>query len=161
MAERAGPVRRILASVIDLVIFWIAAYLISILIEPPLRARIQTQWRADYVLSLIMTMLWLLYTSLEMIVAATPGKIFLDLRIARSDGAEAPTSMLLMRWSTKQLPAILSVFHLLTLSDNLAALSSLTNLIVCVGCLQMLDEDRRSWLDQWAHTAVVRESKPV
>ncbi|HEV8377753.1 MAG TPA: RDD family protein, partial [Tepidisphaeraceae bacterium] len=126
-------------------------------IEPPLRARIQTEWRADYVLSLIMIMLWLLYSSLEMIVAATPGKILLDLRIARVDGVDAPRSTLVMRWSTKQLPAILMVFQMLTFSDFLAALSSLTNFIVCIGCLQMLDENRLSWLDQWAHTAVIRE----
>jgi len=147
MSERARPIRRILASVIDLVIFWIAAGLISVLIGPPLRARIQTEWRAEYVLSLITMGLWLLYSSLEMIVAATPGKIFLDLRIARVDGAEAPTSMLAMRWSAKQLPYILMVFHILTFSDFLGAMASLTNGIVWIGCLQMLDEDRRSWLD--------------
>jgi uncharacterized RDD family membrane protein YckC len=146
-----------LASIIDLGIFWIAAWLISLLIEPPLRARIQTEWRADYVLTIITLVLWLLYSSLEMIVAATPGKTFLSLRIARVDGVEAPTSMLVMRWSTKQLPYIIAVFQMLTFSDFLAALSSLTNLIVLIGCLQMLDEDRRSWLDQWAHTAVIKE----
>jgi len=144
---------------IDLVIFWIAAGLISVLIGPPLRARIQTEWRAEYVLSLITIGLWLLYSSLEMIVAATPGKIFLDLRIARVDGAEAPASMLAMRWSAKQLPYILMVFHILTFSHFLGAMASLTNGIVWIGCLQMLDEDRRSWLDLWAHTAVIREKK--
>ena|SRR5437660_9780500 len=92
-----------------------------------------------------------------MIVAATPGKIFLNLRIACADGAEALASMLVMRWSTKQFSAILLVFRLITFSDFLAALASLTNLIVWVGCLQMLDEDRRSWLDKWPHTAVIKE----
>jgi uncharacterized RDD family membrane protein YckC len=157
MSERAHPIRRILTSVIDLVIFWIAAGLISFLIGPPLRVRIQTEWRADYVLGLITIGLWLLYSSLEMIVAATPGKMFLDLRIARVDGREAPTSMLVMRWSAKQLPYILMVFQMLTFSDFLGAMASLTNGIVWIGCLQMLDEDRRSWLDLWAHTAVIRE----
>jgi uncharacterized RDD family membrane protein YckC len=159
MTQRASPIRRILASLIDFLIFWIAAWLISILIEPPLRARIQTEWRADYVLSLIMIALWLLYTSLEMIAAATPGKIFLSLRIAQADGTEAPTSMLVMRWSSKQLPYILMVFQMLTFSDFLGAAASLTNGIVWIGCLQMLDEDRRSWLDQWAHTAVIRQTR--
>src|SRR5689334_15342988 len=102
MSQRARPIRRILASVIDLVIFGIATWLISILIAPPLRARIQTEWRADYVLSLITLALWLLYSSLEIITAATPGKIFLNLRIAQVDGAEAPTATLVLRWSTKQ-----------------------------------------------------------
>jgi uncharacterized RDD family membrane protein YckC len=157
MAQRSSPIRRILASLIDFAIFWIAAWLISILIEPPLRARIQTEWRADYVLGLIMIMLWLLYSSLEMIVAATPGKIFLSLRITRVDGIEAPTSILVMRWSTKQLPQILAVFQMLTFSNFLGSIASLMNGILWIGCLQMLDEDRRSWLDQWAHTAVMRE----
>jgi uncharacterized RDD family membrane protein YckC len=159
MSQRASPIRRILASLIDFFIFWIAAWSISLLIEPPLRARIQTEWRADYVLSLIMLALWLLYTSLEMIAAATPGKIFLRLRITQVDGTEAPTSMLVMRWSSKQLPYILMVFQMLTFSDFLGAVASLTNGIVWIGCLQMLDEDRRSWLDQWAHTAVIHEIK--
>jgi uncharacterized RDD family membrane protein YckC len=157
MTLRSGPIRRILASLIDLAIFWIAAWLISLLIEPPLRARIQTEWRADYVMGLIMIVLWLLYSSLEMIVAATPGKIFLSLRITRVDGIEAPTSILVMRWSTKQLPYILAVFQMLTFSGLLGSMANLTNLIVWIGCFQMLDEDRRSWLDQWAHTAVMRE----
>jgi uncharacterized RDD family membrane protein YckC len=161
MAERARPIRRILASLIDLVIFLIAAWLISVLVEPPLRARIQTEWRADYLLSLITIVLWLLYSSLEMIVAATPGKIFLNLRITRLDGIQAPTSILLMRWSTKQLPHILMVFQMLTFSGLLGWMANLINLILWIGCFQMLDEDRRSWLDQWAHTAVIREKKPT
>jgi uncharacterized RDD family membrane protein YckC len=146
-----------LASIIDLGIFLMAAWLISMLIEPALRARIQTEWRADYVLNIIMIALWLLYSSLEMIVAATPGKMFLSLRIVGVDGIEAPTSLLVMRWSSKHLPYILMVFQMLTFSDFLAAMASLTNGILWIGCLQMLDEDRRSWLDMWAHTAVIKE----
>jgi uncharacterized RDD family membrane protein YckC len=156
MSNRANPIRRILATIIDLVIFLIASRLISILVEPPLRARIQTEWRADYVLSLIMFALLLLYSSLEMIVAATPGKMLLGLRIARADGESAPTSMLLMRWSTKQFPYILAIFQLITFSPFLGAFANLMNLILWIGCLQMLDEDRRSWLDWWARTAVIR-----
>jgi len=156
MAQRARPIRRILATVVDLLIFWIASWLISILVEPPLRAWIQTEWRADYVLSLIMLALWLLYSSLEMIVAATPGKMLLGVRIARMDGEVAPASMLLMRWSTKQFPYILSIFQLITFSPFLGAFANLMNLILWIGCLQMLDEDRRSWLDWWARTAVIR-----
>jgi uncharacterized RDD family membrane protein YckC len=156
-AQRAHPMRRILASIIDVVIFLIAAWLISILVEPPLRARIQTEWRADLVLSIITIALWLLYSSLEMIVAATPGKMFLSLRIVGADGTEAPTSLLVMRWSSKQLPYILMLFRQLTLNGFLASLASLTNLILWIGCLQMLDENRRSWLDLWAHTAVIKE----
>ena len=159
MSQRAGSIRRILATVIDLVIFLIAWWLISILVEPPLRARIQTEWRADYVLSLITPALWLLYSSLEMIVAATPGKMLLGLRIARMDGEVAPASMLLMRWSTKQFPYILLIFQLITFSPFLRAFANLMNLILWIGCLQMLNEDRRSWLDLWAHTAVIREKK--
>src|SRR6266568_4590312 len=155
MAQRARPIRRILATVVDLLIFWIASWLISILVEPPLRAWIQTEWRADYVLSLIMLALWLLYSSLEMIVAATPGKMLLGVRIARMDGEVAPASMLLMRWSTKQFPYILSIFQLITFSPFLGAFANLMNLILWIGCLQMLDEDRRSWLDWWARPAVI------
>jgi len=156
MSQRAHPIRRILASIIDLVIFWIATLVIAVLVEPPLRARIQTEWRADYVLRLITIALWLLYSSLEMITAATPGKLLLGLRIARADGEAASTSMLLMRWSTKQLPCILTIFQLITFSPFLGAFASLMNGILWIGCLQMLDEDRRSWLDWWARTAVVR-----
>ena len=156
MSQRAGSIRRMFATVIDLIIFLIAWWLISILVEPPLRARIQTEWRADYVLSLIMFALWLLYSSLEMIVAATPGKMLLGLRIDQADGEVAPASMLLMRWSTKQLPCILLIFQRITFSPFLGAFASLMNLILWIGCLQMLDEDRRSWLDWWARTAVIR-----
>ena len=159
MSQRANPIRRILASLIDVAILLAAMWAIAILVEPPLRARIQTEWRADYVLRIIMVMLWLLYSSLEMIVAATPGKLLLNLRIVRADGMRAPTSMLLMRWSSKQLPYILKLFQLLTFNGFLGAMANLTGGILWIGCLQMLDEDRRSWLDQWAHTAVVRETK--
>jgi len=157
MSQRAGPIRRMLASVIDLGIFLMAAWLISMLIEPALRARIQTEWRADYVLNIIMIALWLLYSSLEMIVAATPVTLFLSLRIVGVDGNEAPTSQLVMRWSSKQMPFILMLFAMLTFSDLLGSLANLTIMILSIGCLQMLDEDRRSWLDMWAHTAVIKE----
>jgi len=161
MPQRANPIRRILATLIDFVIFYTAAWLISLLIEPALRARIQTEWRADYLLNIIMLSLLLLYSSLEMIVAATPGKILLKLRIVRVDGAQASTSMLVLRWLTKQLPYILGVFELLMVNQVLGLMASFMNTILWIGCLRMLDEDRRSWLDEWAHTAVIRKTKSI
>src|SRR5256885_1653023 len=106
MSQRAGSIRRMFATVIDLMIFLIAWWLISILVEPPLRARIQIEWRADYVLSLIMFALWLLYSSLETIVAATPGKMLLGLRIDQAGGEGAPASMVLIRWFNQQIPRL-------------------------------------------------------
>jgi hypothetical protein len=42
----------------------------------------------------------------------------------------------------------------------LSALAGFMNGIILVGCLQALDEDKRTWHDEWARTAVFRRIEP-
>src|SRR2546421_8327673 len=90
MSQRAGSIRRMFATVIDLIIFLIAWWLISILVEPPLRARIQTEWRAGFVVWLIMFALWLLFFKPGTSVAAAPGEGVVGRGIGPAGGGGGP-----------------------------------------------------------------------
>src|SRR5258706_8497234 len=101
MSQRAGSIRRILATVIDLVIFLIAWWLISILVEPPLRARIQTEWRGALFVWLISPPPLLLFTRPEVVRATATGKRLLGRRIGRVCLDSAPASLCLHGSSAK------------------------------------------------------------
>jgi uncharacterized RDD family membrane protein YckC len=158
MTRRVGALWRGLAFGIDALVFLGVQFLVWAVVEEPLAARFGVD-RAEILSALIVVVLWLLYTLLEIFVAATPGKILLGLAIVQADGQKAPRSVLAFRWSAKQLPWILFLTYGLNLNPGIYWLAGFMNGIIWIGCLQMLDEDKRSWLDQWARTAVIKEAK--
>jgi len=112
---------------------------------------------AQYLLDLIATATLLVYTSTEVWLRRSPGKMLVGLVIAYPDGAPADRWSLLLRWSTKFSAYLVGFVSILTFQPTaLAALGGFMNAIILVGCLQALDEDKRTWHDQWARTAVFR-----
>ena len=89
MARRVGFLWRGLAFGIDALVFLGVSYLVWALVEEPLIERMGIV-RAEMLGSVRLTLLWLLYTLLEIFVAATPGKILLGLLIVQPDGGRAP-----------------------------------------------------------------------
>jgi uncharacterized RDD family membrane protein YckC len=156
--NRASARRRILAAVIDLVILWIGGSVLAYIIVSLFGKNIEYQWQMDAWEGLVLMIFWLIYSSFEIITAASPAKMLLGMRIAYLDGRKAPLSLLVLRWSTKYLPQMLLIIYLLSFNGLVQLIASIMNAILLIGCLQMLDEEKRSWLDQWAHTSVVRKS---
>jgi uncharacterized RDD family membrane protein YckC len=98
----------------------------------------------------------LIYTLTEVFFAATPGKLFLKLRIGRNDCAIADKWRLSLRWSTKQLPLILVLMFVATNWPPFMLLRGLSSAIILLGCFYAANDDKLSWHDQWAGTAVYR-----
>jgi uncharacterized RDD family membrane protein YckC len=99
-----------------------------------------------------------LYTVTEAIWGASPGKLVLGLRIARSDGEAADPWTLLLRWMTKYgLWLLLNLIWVWTDNSGFRLFAGLIPGIVALGCLRAASEDRIAWHDQWAGTAVFRK----
>jgi uncharacterized RDD family membrane protein YckC len=111
---------------------------------------------AEYVGQIVIQVLVIAYTSTEVWLAATPGKLALRLRIGSSAGVPATRWTLALRWSAKFFGLFLLLIYAVTRNGLMYDLGSFTNTIVLIGCLQALDEDRRTWHDEWAGTAVLR-----
>jgi uncharacterized RDD family membrane protein YckC len=111
---------------------------------------------AEYLGPIVLLVLVLAYTSTEVWLAATPGKLVLRLRIGTSAGTPAGRWTRGLRWSSKYAGFLFWLIHAITLDPLTHFLSGWMNLVVLVGCLQALDEDRRTWHDEWAGTAVLR-----
>ncbi|MCX7930400.1 MAG: RDD family protein [Chlorobi bacterium] len=99
----------------------------------------------------------LLYSLLEIVAAATPGKMMLGIKIANADGTAASTQTLVTRWLIKYgLASILSIIGMV--SDNAVpnTLASLVNLVIFIGCFLALGQTRQALHDRIAKTAVYR-----
>jgi len=105
---------------------------------------------------LLMSVVWLIYTSSEAIVGAGPGKLMLGLRVGRADGVPSDRWRLFLRWSTKQFPTLCAVLFALTGLGLLYVIAGLLNTVLLIGFLYALNEDKQAWHDQWSGTAVYR-----
>jgi uncharacterized RDD family membrane protein YckC len=159
--DRAGFWWRVAAVAVDLVIggfFVVGGWVIERVILEGLDAPLGT---TEYVGEMTLTLLLLVYTSSEVWLAGTPGKLVLGMTIGTAAGTEASRWTLALRWSAKWFGYLLGLVHAVTHDAASYFLAGLMNTIVQVGCLQALDEDRRAWHDEWAGTAVLRRRKAV
>jgi len=108
------------------------------------------RWLAQMVFACII----LTYTSLEVFCAASLGKLIFRLRIRRQDGNPAERWMLLLRWSTKQSPWILTLVMGVLPHPVFGWLQGLLEMILLCGTVPALNEDHLAWHDEWAGTAV-------
>lgn len=109
--------------------------------------------------SILALVIWLAFSTLDIFLAASVGKLILGLRIAKSDATPADRWTLQLRWSTVQLPAISMLLYLTTHSPGFYQLEGYSSLVVIVGCLGAANDWKQAWHDEWAHTAVFRRTK--
>ena len=147
---RVGFWFRVLVTVIDGVIFLPVWFVLMLVL-----------YDSPYAASVASPVAWLAYSSMEVALAGTPGKLMLGLRIANPDGSTADRGTLFLRWSTKQLPAIAGLAYVLTAIPSLRLLGSFATLLVLVGCLFASTDSKQAWHDQWAKTAVCRKPRKV
>jgi uncharacterized RDD family membrane protein YckC len=149
--KRVGFWLRVLASLIDsvfvllLLMFSLAAHLLIIGNARSSRLFDGFFWTAI-----------LIYTATEVFLAGTPGKRILRIKIGRNDCTSADKWRLGLRWSTKQLPLILLLLFIATNWLFFTILRGLTAAVVFFGCFYAANDDKLSWHDQWAGTAVYR-----
>lgn len=105
--------------------------------------------------------LWLLYSSLEAAVAASPGKLILGMRILRQNGREADPWRLILRWSIKNywlLPAMVEYF----VGDGAFRAAIMIMLVLtAVSSLGLFNEDHLTGYDLCARTAVFVKARSL
>ena len=102
----------------------------------------------------------LLYTTTEIAVAGTPGKLICGLRITNLDGTEAPLARLISRWTAKWSYFVIGLLGAVLNQTLLMWLGNLMGFIVFLGCFSAACEAKLAWHDRWAQTAVVRVRRP-
>ncbi|MDB5304061.1 MAG: hypothetical protein JWM97_1610 [Phycisphaerales bacterium] len=152
--ERAGFWVRVAAGVTDLfaaLVLFIAVWIpLAILGDKPPHATQQS------IATGALCILWLLYSSTEFFLAGTPGRLLLGQRIALQNGFRADKWRLFLRWSTKQAPVIVGLTGSMLPNIAFLLVQSILLWVLAIGLLAILNEDRLSWHDQWAGTAVWR-----
>ena len=95
-----------------------------------------------------------IYTSMEVIFARTPGKMLLGIIIGTADKKFATTAQLFTRFAIKNSATLLGLLLVLTAISVLGTLSSVASFVVIIGCLFVLGEKRQALHDTVAKTAV-------
>jgi uncharacterized RDD family membrane protein YckC len=159
--ERAGFWLRAVAAGLDLFIGAVFLGSVGAALILAMSVTNLSETTEDYLFRFAASAVPLVYTSTEVWLAATPGKLITGLRIATAAGQAATRWTLALRWSSKYYGYLLGVAYALTLDPVMNFLSGFMNLVVMVGCLQAMDEHRRAWHDEWAGTAVLRRNRPA
>ncbi|OGU17813.1 MAG: hypothetical protein A2X61_06045 [Ignavibacteria bacterium GWB2_35_12] len=98
-----------------------------------------------------------MYYSLEVVLAATPGKIILGIQIANQDRTNASMLTLFMRFLLKHSNSILSLLAFVAAVKAFDFVGSIFGLAFVVGCFFVLASKRQGFHDMLAKTAVFRK----
>src|SRR5687767_12180943 len=109
---------------------------------------------AAYLMQVLAALFLVLYTSFEVLLAATPGKLILGQRIARADGAAADTWTLANRWLYKNGNVMFGLISAITTMPLADWLGSIWLAVIVFGCFFVSQESRQAFHDRWARTAV-------
>lgn len=97
---------------------------------------------------LVCSMLGLVYTLVEALTGASPGKRVMGMKVAKADGTSGDVSLYLLRWALKNSGTILNFI--------LPVISSLASLVFFFGCFGALSEKRQALHDIIAKSAVYK-----
>jgi uncharacterized RDD family membrane protein YckC len=102
-----------------------------------------------------------LYSLIEGLTGASPGKMILKLKVGTADGHAGQTSLYLTRWAVKNSGQILAFLSLILATSALGTLGTLANLVIFVGCFMVLGAKRQAIHDMVAKTAVFNKADLV
>ena len=95
------------------------------------------------------------YTSTEIFLAGSPGKLILKMKIGSEAGAvPAPQDQLVKRWLIKSSGSLLNLLYAFTFVGLFWWLASLAGVVIFIGCFFALGANRQALHDVLAHTAV-------
>ncbi len=160
---RIGFGRRLGAALLDIVIFYIL-FLIIILTSgiyseineliPDLLTDPTVFRKIAELITPIAVILSLIYYSFEVFIAATPGKMMLNIQIASDDKTKASISKLFTRFFIKHIEIFLNLIVMATAFEVLNTVSSILQIIIIIGFFFVLSEKKQSFHDMIAKTAV-------
>ena len=99
-----------------------------------------------------------LYSLIEAFTGASPGKMFLGLKVGTDDGRRGSSTLYVKRWTVKYSGSILSLAAVLPGLSVLALAAPVAGAVVFVGCFLVLGAERQALHDMAAKTAVFRKA---
>lgn len=103
---------------------------------------------------IVVVLAWLAYDSLEIFMAASPGKTILKCKITNQDGTPAPMDKLVLRWAYKQVPDFFQLLGAITSLTLLTYTGGAFAVLIMIGCFFALHPDKLALHDKLFGTAV-------
>ena len=158
--ERTGFGRRLGAFAIDILIVWVLTSVAGLVkgdTRPPESTglhHLSDLTRLMAGVGLAAATLQILYSLIEGLTGASPGKMILGIRIRDASGAQAAIGTLLLRMAVKHVKVVASFLVVLTGSQLLAVVGLAGGVIVFFGCFLALGAARQALHDRMVQTAV-------
>ena len=158
--ERKGFGRRLLAALIDVAVFLAFFCVVGLLTGAGSRATVGPNGAVVVstgarIGAIIAALFGLAYTSTEIFLAGTPGKLILGMKIGSETGVvPAPQDQLIRRWVIKSSASLLNLLYAITFLGLFWWLASLAGVVIFIGCFFALGANRQALHDVLAHTAV-------
>jgi hypothetical protein len=157
--ERKGFGPRVLAAVIDAVIILFFFCVVNLMtgmgtrtVGPNGALVVTTGARVG---AIVAALLALAYTSTEIFLAGSPGKLILKMKIGSETGVvPAPQDQLLRRWLIKSSGSLLNLLYAFTFIGLFWWVAFLAGMVIFVGCFFAMGANRQALHDVLAHTAV-------
>jgi uncharacterized RDD family membrane protein YckC len=99
-----------------------------------------------------------LYSLIEALTGASPGKRALGLKVGLEPGREAPVGVYLRRWAVKFSGTLLGLAGAVPGLHAIGLLAPVAGLVVFIGCFLVLGDKRQALHDLAAGTAVFRRA---
>ena len=96
----------------------------------------------------------ILYTLIEGVTGASPGKRAQKIIIANDDGSEGDVTLFMSRWAIKNISNLMSLLIIVTGAMSLQWVSSIFGWVVFLGCFLVLASHHQALHDKIVKTAV-------
>jgi len=98
-----------------------------------------------------------LYSLIEALTGASPGKLILGLKVGTADGRRGSASLYVKRWAIKYSGTVLGLLGAIPGLHILGLLAPAAGLAIFVGCFLVLGDKRQALHDMGAAAAVFRK----
>jgi uncharacterized RDD family membrane protein YckC len=102
-----------------------------------------------------------LYSLVEALAGASPGKMILGLKVGTDDGRRGSTGLYVKRWAIKYSGTLLGLLGAIPGLHLLGLLAPAAGLTIFIGCFLVLGDKRQALHDLGAATAVFRKADLV
>jgi hypothetical protein len=99
-----------------------------------------------------------LYSLIEALTGASPGKMILALSVGTADGRRGSTSLFVKRWAIKYSGTLLGLLGAIPGLHMLGLIAPVAGLAIFIGCFLVLGDKRQALHDVGATTAVFRKA---
>lgn len=167
---RVGFGRRLGAALLDLFIYYVVFLAVFLFlgvydqIEPLLDNALANPNVMQEIVSIVLPLTLIIsfiYYSMEIFIAATPGKLILGIQIASDDRKPASVGQLFTRFIVKRSSDVMNLLYLVTALMVFSTLSSIVGLIILVGFFFVLAQRKQAFHDMLAKTAVYYRSELI